>query len=110
METNQNNPQEAVDQTYQYAANLLVHSKKSPDEVKNALIEQGVDAASAAVVVDNLEIQIQQAKKDRANKDMLYGALWCVGGIVATVADIGYIFWGAIVFGAIQFFRGVANA
>jgi len=45
----------------------------------------------------------------RANKNMLYGALWCVGGIIATAADFGYIFWGAIMFGAIQFFRGLPN-
>jgi hypothetical protein len=46
---------------------------------------------------------------ERANKDMLYGALWCIGGIIATISDLGYIFWGAIVFGAIQFFRGLLN-
>ena len=41
---------------------------------------------------------------------MKYGALWCVGGIVGTAALIGFIFWGAILFGGIQFFKGVANA
>lgn len=46
---------------------------------------------------------------EKAQKDMLYGALWCVGGLVLTMAHIGFIFWGAIVFGAIQFFRGIAN-
>jgi hypothetical protein len=40
---------------------------------------------------------------------MLFGALWCIGGIIATVSDLGYIFWGAIVFGAIQFFRGLTS-
>lgn len=40
---------------------------------------------------------------------MIYGALWCVGGIMATLANFGFIFWGAIVFGAIQFFMGVAK-
>ena len=50
------------------------------------------------------------ARMERANKDMLYGALWCVGGIVGTAAQIGFIFWGAILFGGIQFFKGLANA
>ena len=53
---------------------------------------------------------IQDVKKEGANKDMLYGALWCIGGIVATVADFGFIFWGAIVFGAIQFIKGATNS
>jgi len=38
---------------------------------------------------------------------MIFGALWCIGGTVATITDIGYIFWGAILFGAIQFFETV---
>lgn len=41
---------------------------------------------------------------------MLFGALWCIGGIVATATDIGLIFWGAIVFGAIQFIKGLINS
>lgn len=50
------------------------------------------------------------ARRKKANSDMLYGALWCVGGIVATAANIGFIFWGAILFGGIQFFRGLTNS
>jgi hypothetical protein len=41
---------------------------------------------------------------------MLYGALWCIGGIAGTVANIGFIFWGAIIFGAVQFIKGLSNA
>lgn len=54
--------------------------------------------------------EIESVDSSGANKDMIWGALWCVGGIVATVADIGYIFYGAIIFGAIQFFKGLANS
>lgn len=49
-------------------------------------------------------------RKAEANKDMIYGALWCVGGIIATSANIVFIFWGAIVFGGIQFFKGLSNS
>jgi hypothetical protein len=110
METNSNTDQEIINQTYSYAANLLVHEKKTPEAVKTSLQERGLDAATAAIVVDRLQEQIQTAKKEAANKDMLYGALWCVGGIIATAAHIGFIFWGAIIFGAVQFFKGVANS
>jgi hypothetical protein len=61
-------------------------------------------------VIEYVEEEIRKARQSRANKDMLYGALWCVGGTIATVSNIGYIFWGAIVFGAIQFFSGVAKS
>jgi hypothetical protein len=59
--------------------------------------------------VMNYEEQLRIAIRERAKKDMLYGALWCVGGTVLTMADVGFIFWGAIVFGGIQFFRGLMN-
>ena len=50
-----------------------------------------------------------QALKEQADKDVLYGALWCVGGIIATVANIGFIFWGAILFGGYQLIKGLVN-
>lgn len=95
---------------YAHAANLLVHEKQSGSEVASALMNEGLDEESASVVVSNLQAGIAKARKSRANKDMLYGALWCVGGTALTLANIGFIFWGAIVFGAIQFFKGVANS
>ena len=73
-------------------------------------MEEGIDEESASIIVDSLETQINKIRKEQANKDMLYGALWCVGGIVMTVADVGYIFWGAIVFGGYQFLKGAMNS
>lgn len=110
MEEQKNDHQETIDQVYNYAVNLMVNEKKNPAETKAALITQGLDEESAGIVVSNLEEQLSDAKKERAKKDMLYGALWCVGGIVATAAHIGFIFWGAIIFGGIQFFKGLANS
>jgi hypothetical protein len=48
---------------------------------------------------------------------MIFGALWCIGGIVITAVTFGaasgggtyVVAWGAIIFGAIQFFRGLAG-
>jgi hypothetical protein len=103
----QNEDQKTVDQIYQYAANLMISEKKSYQETKKALLEYGIDEESASIVISNIEKQINVAKKERANKDMLYGALWCIGGIVATASGIGFVFWGAILFGGIQFFKGL---
>jgi hypothetical protein len=53
-----------------------------------------------------------------SEKAMLYGALWCIGGIIVTVSSYSaasdggsYTFaWGAILFGAIKFFKGLDNS
>lgn len=110
MENNQNNTEVAAASAYQFAANMLINQGRDAYDVRNALIEQGVNSDTAYTIVDDIENQVTDAKKARAKKDMLYGALWCIGGIAATAANIGFIFWGAIVFGAIQFFKGAVNA
>ena len=109
MENTLPDQQAVVDQVYNYAANQLVHGKKSAYEVEQLLQDKGLDAESASVVVSNLETQIQEAKRKQAKKDMLYGALWCLGGLALTFAHVGFIFWGAIIFGGIQFFKGASN-
>jgi len=109
METSQPATQEFVDQVYEYAANLLVKMKRNAAEVEQLLMTQGLDADSATTVVSNLQAQIRDVKKAQAKKDMLHGGLWCVGGTALTLADIGFVFWGAIIFGGIQFFKGLVN-
>jgi len=110
MDATQTDQQAAVNQVYDFAADQLVNHKQTAEAVVATLTERGLDSESANIVVNNLTEQIAAAKKERAKKDMLYGALWCVGGTVATLADVGYIFWGAIVFGGIQFVKGAVNS
>jgi len=94
---------------YQQAANLLMTNKMTPFEAINALTTTGINVDDAKNVVETLHGQITKLKKERANKDMLYGGLWCAVGTIATLADIGFIFWGAIVFGGIQLIKGMIN-
>ena len=55
---------------------------------------------------------------DMAKRNMVVGGLWCVGGIAVTAvtysgaSDGGghyVVAWGAIIFGAIQFVRGLVQ-
>lgn len=51
-------------------------------------------------------------EKKQANKDILYGGLWFVGGLAITLASLasrkgGFIAYGAVIFGGVQFFRGL---
>ena len=109
METNENELQQVVDKLYSHAANLLVNENKPNYEVVKELMEMGVDEESANTIVVNLEEQIAKEQKSSAKRDMLYGALWCLGGTVLTLSDTGFIFWGAILFGGYQFIKGVIN-
>jgi len=99
----------AANEFYNFAANLLVNEKKNAKDVQSALVGKGLSESAAFTIVYNLEVEIKNAKKESGKKDMIYGALWCVGGTVATFANIGYVFWGAILFGGVQLIKGAVN-
>ena len=109
MQNSNANQQQAVHEIYNYAANLIVNEKKTSTDVRSALAEKGLSEDAAYTIVRNVEDEIKKAKREAGSKDMIYGALWCVGGTIATFANIGFIFWGAILFGGIQFIKGAVN-
>ncbi|MEI6313088.1 MAG: DUF805 domain-containing protein [Bacteroidota bacterium] len=78
-------------------------------EEKKAFIEEGFDEENSAFMVDSSQKQNNNEEKEHPKKDMLYGAFLFVGGIVLTVCDIGYIFWGAIVYGGYLFLNGFSK-
>jgi hypothetical protein len=55
------------------------------------------------------------ADSSAAVRKMFFGALWAIGGTIATVLSYGsasgggkyFVFWGAILFGAIDFLVGL---
>jgi hypothetical protein len=112
---NKSNGEKAASEIIDYAANLMIHENKSAKETKLTLIQNGLDEETASLIVMNLEKQIQDVKKDAANKNMIYGLLWAVGGIVATGATYSaaseggtYVaFYGAVIYGGYRFLKGL---
>ena len=108
--------EDVVEAIYGHAAELMRNGVKDEDIIKD-LVEQGLDAESAEVVVANLADMRNEQQQKAAKKNMGLGALWAVGGTVVTAATYGaasggghyVVAWGAIAFGAIQFFQGLAQ-
>lgn len=81
------------------------------------LIDQGMPVDAAEAVVNNVENNILKQLKSRAVKDVVFGLLWTVGGTVVTVVTYAgasgggryVVAYGAIIFGAIQFIKGLIN-
>lgn len=107
----ENAQQEEIKDIYQYASDLKNIQNKNPFEVRKILIEKGVSPETATAVSESLNGNTDGGSglKD-GTKDMIFGALWCIGGTVLTLSNIGYIFYGAIIFGAIQFIKGLVNS
>lgn len=91
-------------------ANKYGEKPKKIFEEKEVFIEEGFDDENSAFMVDSPQKQINNEEKEHPKQDMLYGALLFVGGIVLTVCDIGYIFWGAIVYGGYLFLKGFSKS
>lgn len=58
---------------------------------------------------------LEQMDKKQANNDVLYGGLWFAGGLIVTLISVGsgrggVIAYGAVIFGGIQFFRGLMKS
>lgn len=61
-----------------------------------------------------LRIKQQEAEKQQAKRDVWIGGLWFVGGLIVTLISLanetgGIIAYGAVIFGGIQFFRGLSK-
>lgn len=59
--------------------------------------------------------QIEQQEQKQAKNDVLYGGLWFAGGLIVTIISLsngngGIIAYGAVIFGGIQFFRGLSKS
>lgn len=109
MDNESRSEEEVVNEIYNYAVHLIMNDNKSKSETESILVAQGLEPDAAKIVVENVSKQIDEATNKQAKKDMLHGALWCVGGTIGTLSGIGFIFWGAIIFGGLQFFKGLGN-
>ena len=112
-------PEEVAHAVFVFAAQLMAKGMHDAD-IKSQLIEKGLDEESAILVIRKLHEARDHVLKEAGRKNMLFGALWCIGGTLVTLitysaasANPGggsyVVAWGAIIFGAVQFFRGLSQ-
>jgi hypothetical protein len=111
--------QTAPTDMYNYALGLLVGQKKNVEEVRNALLQRGLDAQSASTLLDDLQKDVRKKRKERAKWDMIYGGSFLFVGLVVTLVTLAsasngggtyFIAWGGILFGGAQLIRGIINS
>lgn len=103
---------EEMEEILEYAADLN-EEEIPPEKIQQSLVKKGLDEESAARIVENLDTY---TKDNRGRKKIISGALWCFGGIAVTLITHSMasgggtyiIAWGAILFGVIEFFRGLS--
>jgi hypothetical protein len=107
--------QELVESIYNFAAQEL-NNGVSPEMVEQRLVAHGLPAEAAATVVNGLVEARSNAHKKAGQRNMLIGGLVCVVGLIVTIVTYSnavagggtyVVAWGAILFGAVQFFQGI---
>lgn len=112
-----------------------LESGRSPVEVEREFVERGFNhEVSRTLVQRALQLRYERApggpqsaprfarvqeqeQESDGHTDMAVGALICIGGIIITAATYSaasgggtyVVAWGAIIFGAIRFFKGLAR-
>jgi hypothetical protein len=109
---------QVVDALYAFVATQMQNGV-SGAEIQRQLIGKGLDAASANSIVCTLQEARKRLMRAAGRKNMIVGGLVCLVGLAVTVftmqaaANAGggryVVAWGAVVFGAIQFFRGLTQ-
>ena len=94
--------------------------RKNKQKVTLNLMQKGLNQYDASYVVanivgDDVDPEYKRLKLEAAKKNLLYGGLWCLGGLIFT--GISYaaasnggtyvIATGAIVVGGLQFIKGI---
>lgn len=106
--------EKAIKAVYHFAAEQMKNGM-STQKIQALLIDKGLAPKAAATVVYDLSRLRAAAEQEASKKNMLYGALWCLGGLAVTLitySDGGsyVIAWGAILYGGIRFFRGLSQS
>ena len=106
----ENTLQQMEDELYGEVFRLLASGRYTTPQVLSELERQfGLDETAARCLVEQAQGFLSRGNRKRAGKNLFFGILWLAGGLIATAADLGLIFWGAIFFGAIQFLHGLFN-
>jgi hypothetical protein len=110
--------QQAVGMIYSHVFAMMKNGN-TYYEIVQSLEAKGLSNETATIVANNANELYSKAVKSQANKDMLYGALWCIGGTIVTAITYSaasegggsyVVAWGAIIFGLVQFIKGAINS
>ena len=81
----------------EFVFHLIKEENITEEEVVSTMITFGYPEDFARQTYQFVFRKMKQIANIPARKNILYGSMWCLGGTILTLADVGYIFWGAIV-------------
>jgi hypothetical protein len=108
---------EATEEQPLQIAVAMLQAGSTPSQVKTQLLKKGMTSPEVDALLTPLFTDWRAAMEKHASKQMKIGAAWAVGGLAVTIATYSavaqsggtyFVAWGAVLFGTIRFFRGLA--
>ena len=100
-----------IEVEFYHLAVKLLNEGQSSHQIKKELVVKGLNETQASSVIESITKYKNENKTKAGNKNILYGAFWFIGGIVATAVSEGEVlFYGAIIAGAIQLIMGLVQS
>jgi hypothetical protein len=100
---------------FEYAAMELAN-QKSRQQIEKELVSRGASPKEAKTIVGDAQYALKKGRRDKYKKRLTRGLIWTILGVVITcgtytfASELGgkfYIFYGAIIFGVIDFVIGL---
>ena len=116
MEENRNEQKESFKELSSLAFKLISVEKKSSIDVKNLLLQKGMEESNANSLIENIVFHIK-SEREKAKKDIDKGFYIFSGGVIITgltylLSDFMrfyLVLWGFIAYGAFLMIRGFVN-
>ena len=120
-EVREQTTEDVINSAYVEAYKLVIKQKKDINEIDHILESKGLNESQRnSIMVSLLQIRndkktIREQRIANAPSDILYGGIWCIGGIALTCLSlllsdfigIGALFGGAIIYGVQRVIRGL---
>jgi uncharacterized membrane-anchored protein len=102
-----------TDDIYDYVTDLFVKEKQSVCEVKNSLINKGINEEDTQRIIDEISNRIKSLKMKRTKRNILRGITFIIIGFILCIEsylqyeNLIYIGLGLMVLGIFNIVRGI---
>ena len=97
---------------YDKVTDFFIKEKRTVSEVKNILVNEGIDNANAQIIIDEISDKIKKLKMKRAKDNIIQGIVFIIVGIIFCVEaymkyeNLKYIGAVIIIWGAYKIIKG----
>ncbi len=88
---------------------MLIESGRTPSCVRQKLVDMGLSRELSTSIVEEREMELVEEIRESSKKRMFLALLWILGGVFLSLTSIGFVFFGAIIYGIYEMAMGFSD-